>query len=176
MTGNAQLAASRRDAVSIKVIEGELELFAPSAENGSMVVVKNALAQMGKPLDHPALTQHGIEIIPVNSETYGVVRERLLNPAAVAAGVVQPDPTFANGPGVYVRDPAARVAAFVFQNASGAVLPGGNAGTRTSPDGGFMNEVRFTGPVPADAQLMIYLAVPEATKVVPFRFENVALP
>jgi hypothetical protein len=177
MAASAQLAVSRRDALAIKVLEGELEIFAPSAGTGSILAFKDVMTLVGKPLEHPALAREGIELMLVNAESYGAIRDRFLNPAAVAAGVTQPDPTFANGPAVYVRDPAGKLAAYIFQDAAGNPVLAQNTSSRLASDGSSMlSEARFVNGVPPNAQLVVYLALPEAVQVVPFRLENVALP
>jgi hypothetical protein len=167
LNGSVTLGGSKRDAQSIKVVEGELEIYAPSAAGGSVITIPNYTSRAGKPLDEAILTANGIEIIILTAETFPAIRMRFPNAA---------EPNFAAGPVLYVRDPGGKLAGYVFRDANDGILQmNGSSGTGGG-DGGTINSHRFTTPVPADAKLSIYVETPDALKKLPFRFENVALP
>lgn len=167
LNGSASLSSSKRDAQAIKVVEGEMEIYAPSAAGGSVITIPDFTSRAGKPLDEAVLTSNGIEIIILTAETFPAIRMRFPNAS---------EPNFAAGPVLYVRDPGNKLAGYVFRDANDGILQmNGSSGTGGG-DGGTINSLRFTTPVPPNAKLSIYVETPDAVKKVPFRFQNIALP
>jgi hypothetical protein len=166
------LTVGRRDATVVKVLDGELEVLAPAAGNGSLLVFKDLPALRGKPLAHPILAREGIEIILVDAASASVLNDR--NFAAARGG--QPGPPAVEGTAVFVRDPSGRLAGFFVQDAAGRTLPVAAPALRSTTTGDTLFDLRPAQPLPPDAQLVLHLAIPEAIRRTPFRFDNIPLP
>ncbi|MGN6554988.1 MAG: hypothetical protein ACTHLW_14870, partial [Verrucomicrobiota bacterium] len=72
---------------------------------------------------------------------------------------------------LYIKDPDKRVVEVEFQDANGKALK-----RRGSWSSNEMRSQDLDAPPPADTQLMISLATPEATQTFPFKVENIPLP
>jgi hypothetical protein len=71
----------------------------------------------------------------------------------------------------YVKYEDKRVIEMALQDAAGKPLKHGSSWTSAE-----MRQIEFSAPPPADAQLLIHLATPEATQTFPFKVENIPLP
>lgn len=172
LRGTTALTVGRREAVAIKTLEGELEVLAPSSANGALISFPAIAGQLGKPLAHPLLAREGMEFILVNAATVQALGER--NYAPPRGG--QLGPLVIEGMALWVRDPSSRLAGLFLQDASGRTLPFSATTLRTTTEGDYLFDLRPAQPLPADAQLVLHLAIPEAIRRIPFRFDNVPLP
>ncbi len=61
-THAVELLSPPREAHSVKLLEGEAELFFPTTENGGLVIIKNILARAGETFTNPALKKLNVNI------------------------------------------------------------------------------------------------------------------
>lgn len=175
-----------RNAAVIKLVEGEVELFNPTPANGGILVIKDILKHPAEPVQNPTLKKYGIELMYLTKESYEAKKQQIeqqqKNEAGGALGKAFGDlfkgmfggmmPSASkNSLMLYVKDPDKRVIEVEYQDASGKPLK--RRGGWTSNE---MRSQDFDAPPPADTQLMIYLATPEATQTFSFKVENVPLP
>lgn len=186
LLGELKLRNPSRNAAVIKLIEGEVELFNPTEANGGILVIKDILKHPAVPVENPMLTKYGIEVMYLTKASYEAkkkqVEEEQKNGAGGAIGDAFDDlfkgmfsgmmsSESKNNLKLYVKDKEKRVIDVEYQDANGKPLK-----SRSSWTSNEMRSQDFYGPPPADAQLMIHLATPEAIQVVPFKLENVPLP
>jgi hypothetical protein len=175
-----------RNATVIKLVEGEVELFNPTLANGGILTTKDILKHPAEPVQNAAFKKYGIELMYLTKESYEAKKKQLeaqqKNEAGgqlgeafgelfkgMFGGMMSSDSK--NSVKLYVKDPEKRVIEVEFQDANGKPLPHGN-----SWSSGEMRQVEFKSPPPADTQLMVRLATPEALQTFPFKAENVPLP
>jgi hypothetical protein len=77
---------------------------------------------------------------------------------------------------VSVKDPEKRFADFEVITASGEIIKAGRRSKRSNKEGAITIMQSYETPIPADAQLKIYLLTSKSVVKVPFRFESVPLP
>ena len=180
-THMVELLSPERGAHTIKVLEGEVDLFFPTPENGGVVIIKNFLAHPGDTFSDPLLKKANVTITYLGKEG---------SEATTSTNAVQPPPTHPQDPAPAIRhipfmrrpgqmkglqfsidDPDHRLADMIFVDSYGRELWGGmnsmGNGSRT---------YQFQSELPSNLQLRIYLATPEAIKTVPFKIEDIALP
>ena len=166
LTGQASLDGSVRKAESLTYVEGTIELFLPSETNGSMIRIPNVLSHAGR-IEHPALARHGIEFYFLPDQaSYDRAKNQV---GGFQAGALPP--AVPNGVGFTYRDPSNHLATHQLQEANGTPIRMGGFSSS-----GNRGTILLLAPLPADAQLVFFLAIPEATKTVPFRVEEIALP
>jgi len=170
----------------IKLVEGEVELFNPTLANGGILTTKDILKHPAEPVQNAAFKKYGIELMYLTKESYEAKKKQLEEQQKNAAGgkvgeafgemfkgmfggMMSSDTK--NSVKLYVKDPEKRVIELEFQDASGKPLKRGS-----SWSSGEMRQIEFSAPPPADAQLMIQLATPEALQTFPFKVENIPLP
>ncbi len=186
LQGELKLRNPSRNAAVIKLIEGEVELFNPTPANGGILVIKDILKHPAEPVQNPTLKKYGIELIYLTKESYEAkkkqVEEQQKNNTGGGIGDAFGDlfkgmfsgmmsSESKNNLKLYVKDANKRVIEAEFQDANGKPLK-----RRSSWSSNEMRSQDFDTPPPADTQLMIHLATPEAIQTVPFRLENVPLP
>jgi hypothetical protein len=186
LQGELKLRNPSRNAAVIKLIEGEVELFNPTPANGGILVIKDILKHPAEPVQNPTLKKYGVELIYLTKESYEAkkkqVEEQQKNGAGGAIGDAFGDlfkgmfsgmmsSESKNNLKLYVKDAKKQIIEAEFQDANGKPLK-----RRSSWSSNEMRSQDFDTPPPADAQLMIYLATPEAIQTVPFKLENVPLP
>ncbi|MGN6644805.1 MAG: hypothetical protein ACTHKU_17590 [Verrucomicrobiota bacterium] len=175
-----------RNAAVIKLIEGEVEFFNPTAANGGVLVIKDILKQPAEPIQNPALKKYGVELIYLTKESYEAKKKQLEEQQksntggaigeafgdlfkGMFSGMMGSDSK--NSVKLYIKDPDKRVVEVEFQDANGKALK-----RRGSWSSNEMRSQDLDAPPPADTQLMISLATPEATQTFPFKVENIPLP
>jgi hypothetical protein len=186
LQGELKLRNPSRNAAVIKLIEGEVELFNPTPANGGILVIKDILKHPAEPVQNPTLKKYGIELIYLTKESYEAkkkqVEEQQKNNAGGGIGDAFGDlfkgmfsgmmsSESKNNLKLYVKDANKRVIEAEFQDANGKPLK-----RRSSWTSNEMRSQDFDAPPPADTQLMIHLATPEAIQTVPFKLENIPLP
>jgi hypothetical protein len=175
-----------RNATTIKLVEGEVELFHPTKENGGTLLIKEILKHPSEPVENPFLKNYGIEVAYLTKESYEAKRKQIAeqqkNDAGgklgdafgelfkgMFGGMMSSDTK--NSLKLYVKDPEKRVIDVEFQDASGKSLKRGSSWST-----GELRQIELNAPPPADAQLLIQLATPDSLKTVPFKLENIPLP
>lgn len=171
LTARASLIASVRKAESLKYAEGTIELYLPSEASGSVIRIPNVLSHAGR-IEDPALAKHGIEFyfLP-NQESYDEAKKQV-------AGFHDRPPIFRLRPNVVAfsyRDPLGSLAFPQLQESNGTVIPS-NGFSEGRINGSTTGDIQLLAPLPADGQLVLFLAIPETFKTVPFRVEDIVLP
>jgi hypothetical protein len=173
-----------RSAKFIKLIEGEVELFQPTAANGGVVVEKRFMTRVNAPLQSATLkkwnvqitymTKEGIEAKKKEIEKKQEAGEKIGEAFAqlfqgIFGGMTSDD---ANSLQFVIEDPDGRFVDLKFQDAKGKPIDT-QGRFRSGPLYGYSFGEALPGP---DAQLVIYLATPTSLKAVPFKVENIPLP
>ena len=178
-----------RNATVIKSLKGEVELFSPTAANGGLLTLKDALAHPAEPIASAALTKYGIVLMYLTKETYEAKKKEIEAQEKASAGAAGEKLGEAFGEmfkgmfggmmssskkdalQMYVKDPQKRIINLEFQDAQGKALK--TAGKWSSSN---FQQTELNAPPPPDTQLAIQLAVPEAVQTFPFEVRDVALP
>lgn len=152
---------------SLKSLEGEGEVFTPTADNGGMLVLSNLLAFRGKSLPLPATMVSATKIHFAGIVDFGEQETSLRSTAGIVSqGGLVANPT--NSLRFEIENPEAYFVQLKFRAPDGgAIHP-----LKTLRSGNIV--VYNFGESPrADWQLALYLATPKAMRTVPFRAENV---
>jgi hypothetical protein len=181
-----ELAAAAPGAKHIANLEGELELLAPTFQNGGVVSIAEFRLHPGEPLEETRLKKYGVALTYLDKETYEATKAAsgngtnasrqgppgMENPADMLfSGLIgAPNGLARNYVVLMLNDPQQRVAGFAFQ-ADGRLLPVGNP-TVVDKMMGF----HFDTALPERLSLLVYLAVPEAVERVPFSLKDIPLP
>jgi hypothetical protein len=185
LKAEVKLRNPSRNAAVIKVIAGEVELFDPTPANGGVLIVKDILKHPAEPVSDATLKKYGVELMYLTKESYEAKKKQLdaqqkkdggpLGEAfgemfsGMLGGMMASDAK--NNLKLYIKDPDKRVVEVEFQDATGKALK-----RRSSWTSGGMRSMDFDAAPPADAQLKVLLATPEATQSLPFKVENVPMP
>jgi len=179
-THAVEVLSPPREAHSIKLLQGEAELYFPTTENGGLVIIKNFLAHSGETFTDPALKKLNVNITYFgkdgdegNTSTQRV-QSTPPTPADSTPAIRRLPFRRANqmrGLQFSIDDPDHRLVDMTFMDAYCRQAWGGmnsmNANNRT---------YQFQSELPSTLRLYIYLAAPEAMKTVPFKIENIDLP
>jgi hypothetical protein len=173
-----------RQSATIRLIEGEIELFTPTEANGGILRLPEITAQPAEFVSNAALTDAGGQLMYLTPDTYEAKRR--------AAGADAREPTspwsdnFAGYLNAQVRqsnvshrpmayffvlDPRREIVDLELQTPDGKPL-----GLRVSSGIGQLRALYLSQPPPPDAQLLVHLASPRALASYPFKLENIALP
>lgn len=175
-----------RNAGTIKLVDGEVELFSPTAANGGVLTIKDILKHPAEPVQNEALKKHGVEVIYLTKESYEAKKKQIQEQQKTDAdgklgeafgelfkgmfgGMMASDSK--NSVKLYVKDPEKRVVDVEFQDASGNALKTGSSWSM-----GELRQIEFKSAPPPDTRLLIHLATPEALQTFTFKVENVPLP
>jgi hypothetical protein len=175
-----------RNAATIKFVNGEVELFSPTAANGGVLTIKDILKHPAEPVQNSALKKYGVEVVYLTKESYEAKKKKIQEQQKADAdgklgeafgelfkgmfgGMMGADSK--NSVKLYVKDPEKRVVDVEFQDANGKALKTGSSWSM-----GELRQIEFKSPPPPDAQLQIHLATPEALQTFAFKLENVPLP
>jgi hypothetical protein len=175
-----------RNAGTIKLVNGEVELFSPTAANGGMLTIKDILKHPAEPVQNAALKKYGVEVIYLTKESYEAKKKQIQAQQKTDAdgklgeafgelfkgmfgGMMSTDAK--NSVKLYVKDPEKRVVDVEFQDASGKALKTGSSWSM-----GELRQIEFKSAPPVDSQLLIHLATPEALQTFAFKVENIPLP
>jgi hypothetical protein len=184
---HVQLRNPSRSASVIKVLEGEIDLFHPTTENGGKILLKNFQAHPGEIIDSPDLKQAGIQLIFVTRETEETAQKRLQEDLSKDNAAPKPndvsdmqrlllrrsmEPAGMKNPVRFIfNDPEGKLVGIDFLDGSG--IPIMQRGS--SRGSGFLTK-GFDKELPANALAIVYLATPGAVTTVPFELENIPLP
>ena len=175
-----------RNATVIKSVAGEVEFFNPTLANGGILTIKDILKRPTEPIANAALKKYGIELMCLTKESYEAKKKQMEDQQKNQAGgrigeafgdlfkgmfggMMSSDTK--NSVKLYVKDPEKRVVELEFQDASARPLK-----HSSSWASGELRQIELNAPPPADAQLMVRLATPEALQTFPFTIENIPLP
>src|ERR1044071_168730 len=175
-----------RNAGTIKLLEGEVDLFSPTLANGGVVTIKDILKHPAEPVQNPALNKYRVEVIYLTKESYEAKRKQLqeqqkndaegkLGEAfgelfkGMFGGAMASDSR--NSLKLFVKDPQKRVVDVEFQDAGGNPLKTGSSWSM-----GELRQIELKSTPPPDTQLLIHLATPEALHTFAFKLENIPLP
>ena len=174
-----------RHSATIKLIEGDVEFFSPTAANGGVLVIKDILKHPAEPVANDTLKKYGVELTYLTKESYEAKKKQLQSQpgngadafsqgmgdmfSSMFSGMMSSGS--ANNTFLYTKDPGNRVIDVEYQDANGKPLK-----RRNSWSSNGMRSQDFAQPPPPDTQLLVYLATPEAVQTVPFKIENVPLP
>ena len=176
-----------RNATTIKLLAGNVELFSPTEANGGLLTIKDILKHPAEPIQNPALTKYGIQLMYLAEETYEAKKKEIeaQQNGSDATGQKLGDAfgelfkgmfggmmsDSKNSIQLYVKDPGKRVINLKFIDGSGKALV-----TRSSWSSADFRSTGLDAPAPPDTQLIIQLATPESLKSYPFKIENIPLP
>lgn len=175
LNASASLGLAPRSTTRFKLVEGTIDVFIPTETNGGIIRVPNIRFHNGR-LEHPELSKRGAVVIYIaDKDSYD---EAAIVRTAVARGSgagVTSVPDGVKSFGVFYSDSSATIAGAQLQDAQGNPLATRSTGNSYSSTWGSMSQTVDAG-IPADAQLVIFLAVPEAIKKISFRLDNIDLP
>ena len=177
-----------RNAATIKILKGEVELFNPTEANGGLLTIKNVLQHPAEPIPNPVLAKYGIQLMYLTKESYEAKKKEIeaqQKAGADAAGQKLGEAfgelfkgmfsgmmsDSKNSIQMYIKDPEKRVLDLKFVDGQGNPLK-----TSTSWSSADFRSTGLDAPPPADTQLIIQLATPESLKSYPFKVENIPLP
>jgi hypothetical protein len=163
------LAVAERDADSIQVLEGTVEIYVPTEANGGMVRLPNIVAHAGR-IEEPALAKLGIQLNVFLDEAMFRQLQQEVFRSGSSAGSYGP-----NAVGMFYLDPAGVLAGWQLQDGQGRQLPS-NGTSRGSSGGVFISQTRLSAPPPKDTQLVLFFTPAAALRTLPFRLENIPLP
>ena len=191
------LANPSRDATSIEVT-GEVELFIPSRDPGTVQKFEKAFSKLDKPIGGPALKSAKVDITPLspaawktrqqqNRPTPEQIREEGRKAGASEAEIQQAiklmDAMASIGgeePGetsvlLETKDPDGRIISIEVAGPDGSEL---HAGGRSSTGGRDLKLVKIDldRKPPADAALVVTLRTPRSVVSIPVKWKEVALP
>jgi hypothetical protein len=188
LKSEVKLRNPSRNATTIKILKGEVELFNPTEANGGLLTIKNVLQHPAEPIPNPVLAKYGIQLMYLTKESYEAKKKELeaQQKAATDATGQKLGEAFSelfkgmmggmmsdskNSIQTYIKDPEKRIIDLKFVDGQGNPLKTGNSWS--SPD---FKSTGLDAPPPADTQLIIQLATPESLKSYPFKVENIPLP
>jgi hypothetical protein len=182
---DVKLKNPSRNATTIKVLKGEVELFSPSEANGAIIRIKDVLQHPAEPIQNSALAQYGVQLMYLTKEAYEAKKKEVAAASAGAAG----NPLGAafgdlfkgmfsgmmssskDALQLYIKDPRKRIVELEFQDGQGKPLK-----TNGKWSSNEFQQTQLAAPPPADTQLVIQLAVPAAVKTFPFEIHDIPLP
>ena len=175
-----------RNATTIKLLKGEVELFSPTEANGGLLTIKNVLQHPAEAIANPELAKYGIQLMYLTKETYEAKKKELEAQQKSGTGGGQFGEAFSgmfsgmsggmggnskNAIQMYVKDPKKAVISLKFADGAGKPLK-----NRGSWSGNDFHSTSFDAPPPPDTQLVLELATDESVKSFPFKLENIPLP
>lgn len=161
-----------RQAATIRLIEGEIDLFTPTEANGGIVRLADLAAHPGEPAKSAALEAQQVQVVYFTREAFEANSQ--LVPSAAKVNYATAFGWFGGtAVGILVRDPKRIVVDLELQGGEGKPIA-------ASPVVGASSEwsrgLFAKAPLPADAQLVVRVATPGAIQRYPFKLENVPLP
>jgi hypothetical protein len=77
LKAEVKLRNPSRNATTIKIIKGEVDLFKPTEVNGGLLTITNILQHPSEPVENPALAKYGIQLIYLTKESYEAKKKEL---------------------------------------------------------------------------------------------------
>jgi len=176
-----------RRAVKIREISGQVELFLPARDAGSVARVDKFQAGMDRPVSAPALKAAGAGVTVVSRKTYDAEKKKdderkkkEAESAGIAGAMVSAFSGLFEGLWgdigdndvlIKVDDKSKKVFAVDVYDAAGKKID--DNGSMTV---GSFRILKFAEKLPANASLRIYLMTPKSLVTAPFSLKDVALP
>ncbi len=192
-----------RKATSVS-FAGYVDVLYPARDSASVYVVKDVLAQAGKPLLPTSFAQSGLEISLLTKPLADKMKQeqevaKAAAEAAKKSGNAAADAGKAMGDAFgkmfqsmfsgffsmgendllfVIKDPKQQIAFLQVEDAAGAPIKsgGGRSMSRDEQAGTVRYSVSYNSPLPAGAVLKIYFATPKSLQRIPFKFESQRLP
>ena len=191
LTEKVSLKNPARSAKMIQLLQGEVELFHPTPENGGVVTVGGFLAKPGETLGASALGSQHVSVMYLTKELLEAKKQEMQDKAKAKTdtemkqagrelgeafgklftGMFSGMMDESSSVKLWIEDPEKRVVDIAFLDASGKPL---STNGRTSM-GEFRSFSFKTWPAP-DTRLVIYLASPGAVTSSPFTLHDIPLP
>jgi hypothetical protein len=189
LKADVKLRNPSRNATTIKIIRGDVELFTPTEANGGLLTIKDVLKNPAEPIKNPALEKYKVQLIYLTKESYEAKKKEIeaQKKASTDAAGEKLGEAFGdlfkgmfggmmnssskNSIQMYVKDPEKRVVSLKFVDAQGKPLK-----SRESWSSQEFKNTGFDAPPPPDTQVIVQLATPESVKSFPFKVENIPLP
>jgi hypothetical protein len=158
-----------RNAITLKILKGELELFNPTLTNGGRLIIPGVLQHPGEVIQSPGLAKCGIQMKfitkdPIEAEKHERSASGLFGVKRTGGqGCIQMD----------VEGPYEQIVTMNFLDGKGLLLPG--SGNSMSYSYGWLT-IGLACEPPPDTQMVLELRVPEALRTFPFTVENIPLP
>lgn len=186
-----RLRSPSRNSGTIKLVEGEIDLFSPTIANGGKITLPRISSQTSAPVQHPAFQKLGIEVVFLTREAYDA-RVQQMQTSQNGTALDQFGAGFAelfrglmsspmggdpkNTAYIYIKDAGNRVVSCDLADSQSSAIRTRSRSSRGGVVTGMLQQINLEAPLPEDAQLNVYLSVPEAVKTFPLKLENVALP
>lgn len=183
---------------------GYVDVLYPARDPSAIYVVKDVLAQAGKPLLPESFRQAGMEISLLTKPLADKMKQeqevaKAAAEAAKKSGNVAADASKVMGEAFgkmfqtmfsgffsmgdndllfVIKDPKQQIAFLQVEDAAGVPIKngGGRSMSRDEQEGTVRYSVSYSSALPAGAVLKIYFATPKSLQRVPFKFESQRLP
>lgn len=185
LKAEVKLKNPSRNATTIKVLKGEVELFNPTEANGALLHIHDLLKHPAEPIQNPTLAKYGIVLMYLTKESYDAKKKELEAQSGGGAanklgeafgdlfksmlGNMVTDSK--NSVLIYIKDPQNKIVGVELQDGQGKRLKTSSRWSSTE-----FQQTQLNAPPPADTQLLVQLAVPEAVRTFPFEVHDVPLP
>ena len=187
-----RLRSPSRQSGTIKLIEGEIDLFSPTSANGGKLTLPGFTSRASEPIQHPTLKKLGIEAVYLTRESYEARVQQMATAQKAGGGLEQLGPGLADlfrgmlgnplmGDArytayIYLKDSGNRVVGSDLVDGQGNLIRSRGRSSRGSMATGMIQQINLDAPLPDDSQLNLYVSVPEAVRSLSLKLENVALP
>jgi hypothetical protein len=181
------LKSPSRRATSVQLIEGDVEVFAPSSSYGGIVIIPGFLAHPAEPVVNNVLRENHVDVMYLTKESFEAKKKQIAEEEKAANGMMGGfaaafgdmfSGIFGSALGdskdsiaLLIKDPQKRIVNIELQDASGKPIP-----TRGTSSSNTLRQIGLQSPPPADARLVIQVATPESVRSYPFTVENIPLP
>jgi len=175
MRATVPLGVVPRGTDSIKYVEGTIEVFVPAESNGSIIRIGNIKSHLGR-VEDPTLAKYGIVFHFLGDQASEDEARALRAQRGGGGSVSSVQIDSIHGYGLFFRDPSGKLAGVQLQDGKGVPFQPGRGGGGGGSNSGSLVAISLQSPIMDDSQLVIYVAVPESIKTVPFRVEDIPLP
>lgn len=184
-----------RQAMTVREISGEVEVFVPRRDPSSTVTVNNVQKTTGSPIVSPALKSAGIEVTLWTKQQYEARRkaeeekvkaQKAKTPADAGEAIGEALTKIFGGlmrsfeelgehsVAIQIKDPQSKLVGIEFQDARGSRIGGGRMSF-----GGAEDQTRiydFNEKLPDTARVRFYVLTAKAVVKAPFKLRDVPLP
>ncbi len=177
-----------RNATTLKILKGQVELFSPTEANGSILRIQGVLKHPAEAIPNPVLAKYKIQLMYLTKESYEAKKKEIEAQQSAGGGAAGQKlgegfrelfggmfggmvSSSKDAVQLYLKDPDKRIVEMEFQDAAGKPLQ-----TRSKWTSNDFQQTELAAPPPVDTQLVIQLAVPEAVQTFPFEIHDIPLP
>jgi hypothetical protein len=189
----SKLKSPARNAVAIKELSGDVELFCPQKDPAATVVVDSFRKHTGTPIESDALKSAQIQVAAWTPDQYQALEKKREAEAPEAVKSLQRQAhnqfleRFGNqnagtGPNDFIftiNGAQEKLIGFEFRDRAGKTIPNRGSGVGYKQQGPQMERTlsyHFDERLPDTTKLVIFVAIPTALVKMPFRLSDVALP